>query len=84
MTGVAMLVGTLWVYILARRRSLVAWRTVVQAAGVWVVLVTAITALWLSYPPYHLPVLLLLGGICALVVSPLAAAPLTLAWNRTR
>ncbi len=82
--GVACVLGTAWVYLAAHRQALVGGLTLIAAASVWAGLSIVAAALWTQHPaaPFSLAVLLI--GLGALVVAPLAAAPLTLFWNRVR
>jgi hypothetical protein len=82
--GAALVLGTAWAFAAARRRLLVEWPTVYGAAGTWVV-GTAVVVRQLAVHglgPWQAHVLL--AGLLALAVAPLAAAPLALAWNRHR
>jgi hypothetical protein len=82
--GVAFLIGTLWAFAAARRRSLIGWTTSYVAASLWTVCTALVVLAWVYNPPAPLSVALLLIGAAALSVAPLAAAPLALAWNRHR
>ena len=83
--GVAFVLGTIWVFVEATRRSLVRRATCYGAAIAWVVGVTAM-ALYLRGITGEVPLnqYLLPAGILALAVAPLAGAPLALAFNRNR
>ena len=82
--GVALVLGTIWVFVAARRRSLIALPTVSVAGSAWILLSGLIVLDWTLHParPWLLSVLAV--GLAALVVAPLAAAPLALSWNRNR
>jgi hypothetical protein len=67
----------------AYRRSLIGPRAALRAASVWGV-ASAIVALGLSAGDNALTRSLCVAGVLALAVSPLATAPLALAWNRNR
>jgi hypothetical protein len=74
--------GTLAAFAAARRRKLVSTRAVLIALGLCV-----LPFVCLFVTPERVPSLeiaLLLAGCCAVPLSPLALAPLALAWNRHR
>jgi hypothetical protein len=82
--GSAIILGTAWLYVAARRKSLIQPSTMYLAAISWVgASVLAIYTLLHgpSTPPAACVPLL---GVLALAVLPLAAAPLALSWNRHR
>ncbi|HEY4234885.1 MAG TPA: hypothetical protein VGM76_15745 [Lacipirellulaceae bacterium] len=83
--GAVSLLATAWLFAWARRRSLIEWATVCAAASAWAL---ASTLVMRQLPPAQLmslPLLLLVvTGLCALVIAPLAAAPLAISWNRNR
>jgi len=87
--GIALMLGTVWAFSAARRRSLIGRPTLVVASVVWIVLCTLvalqrISSLGTSNPAERLPIYIAALGILALAISPLATAPLALAWNRHR
>lgn len=82
--GVLLLVGTAWSFVAARRRSLIGAPTVGAAATVWTVLSGLIVLDWALHPARPWLAGVLAVSFAALVVAPLAAAPLALAWNRNR
>jgi hypothetical protein len=76
--------GTAAAFVIAYRRSLIGTRTVLAAASVWA-LVSLIVAVGLrSGPGGAVAISFYAAGTLALAVSPLATAPLALAWNRNR
>ena len=86
LAALAMLIvaGTGTAFAAARRRSLIGTPTAVTAASLWA-LASAIVALgWISTGGDRLVISLCAAGVLALAVSPLATAPLALAWNRNR
>jgi hypothetical protein len=87
-TGVIFVLGTAWAFVVARRRSLIGSPTVWAAASVWTALCSLLVLFWSQHRNEHvnspLPVLVLVTGLLAMAVFPLAAAPLALAWNRNR
>jgi hypothetical protein len=82
--GVALSLGTAWVFIAARRCALIGPSTVAAAASAWVAMTTILVFGWVLRPTEPLPALVFMIGALTLSVAPLAAAPLALAWNRTR
>lgn len=82
--GTAFTVGTAWAFIAARRRVLIRSQTVPIAAIAWLT-ATALAAFELAWRHgQSLPMIVLLAGLAALVVAPIALTPLALAWNRHR
>lgn len=79
-----LLVGTVWVFVAARRSSLIGMPTVYAAASAWTVLSGSIVLDCIQQPARSWPLGALAISFAALVVVPLAAAPLALAWNRNR
>jgi hypothetical protein len=87
LVGVIFLLGTIWAFAAARRRLVIGSPTVWAAIGAWVVLCLLLVLFWSQHRneyPTSLPFLIHVTGLLALVVFPLAAAPLALAWNRNR
>jgi uncharacterized membrane protein YdcZ (DUF606 family) len=79
-----LLFGTVWTFVAARRRSLIGRPTVGFAASAWTLLSGLIVLDWALHPARPWLAGLLAVSAAALVVAPLAAAPLALAWNRNR
>jgi hypothetical protein len=82
--GIVLVVGTVAAFFAAHRRSLIGAPTLLIAASVWGLLCALVAIERLSHPGERLSVYLCAAGILALAVSPLATAPLALAWNRNR
>ena len=82
--GAVLVFGTVWIFIAALRRSLIALATVAAAGSVWMLLSGLIVFDWVLHPDRSWLACVLVVGLAALVVAPLAAAPLALAWNRNR
>ncbi len=82
--GAALLLGTVWAFVTARRRSLIGSPTVGFAASAWTLLSGLIVLDWVLHPARPWLAGVLAVSLAALVVAPLAAAPLALAWNRNR
>jgi hypothetical protein len=85
--GSAFALGTIWAFVAARRRSFIALPTVWAAMCGWAALCVSLVLILSQHrvePPFPLPFFALVLGLCALVVFPVAAAPLALAWNRNR
>ncbi len=82
--GVAIALGTVWAFVVARRRGLIGSPTVASAFSVWAVLSGLIVLDGVMHPAR--PLMLGVMEICfaALVVAPLAIAPLALTWSRNR
>jgi hypothetical protein len=79
--GTALVAATSGALLTARRRNLIDSPTVSAIVSVWVAL--TVLALLMSMPaPLH--ILILLAGLMALVIAPLAVVPQSLVWNRTR
>lgn len=81
--GASIALGTVWAFVAARRRALVGSLSVAAGAGVWMVLCGLIVFDWVLHARPWLPSMLA-ACTAALVVAPLAAAPLALTWNRNR
>ena len=86
--GVIFILGTVWAFVAARRRSLIGSPTVWAAMVLWGALCALAMLFWSQHRNEHWispsPVFVYLIGLLALVVFPLAAAPLALVWNRNR
>ncbi len=82
--GVVIVLGTVWAFVSARRRSLIGSPTVASAFSVWAVLGGLIVLDWVRHPARPLTLGVMVVCLAALVVVPLAAAPLALTWNRNR
>ncbi len=82
--GVGFVLGTAWIYVVARRKQLVGMPTVMASLGIWATLSTIIVIEMSRHPVGVFPGLIVLVGLAAMTVFPLAAAPLAISWNRTR
>lgn len=82
--GVAAGVGTAWLFRLARQRELIAAPSAWISLVVWGVLTTGAIIAKTVDARMPVAVCVLLAGAIALIVAPIAATPLALAWNRTR
>jgi hypothetical protein len=82
--GLACLLGTIAAFVAARRRALVEASTAWAALAVWAALVIVAVLVLPSALPAPSTAYIMLAGVLALAVIPLAAAPLALAWNRHR
>jgi hypothetical protein len=82
--GLALMLATAWAFVAARRGSLVGLPTVYVAFSVWAALDMLVVLERVLRPTVPVAVLVFVVGLLALVVSPLAAAPLAIAWNRNR
>jgi hypothetical protein len=81
--AILLVAGTAAAFVTAHRRSFIGMPTVLTAASMWA-LVSAIAAGLFSTPGDAVVISLWAAGVLALAVSPLATAPLALAWNRNR
>jgi hypothetical protein len=82
--GVALALATAWLFIAARRRSLIRTETILVGLVGWIALGALAAPHWALHMEESLTGYVFMVGLLALVVAPLAAAPLALAWNRTR
>ncbi|UCG49864.1 MAG: hypothetical protein JSU94_08780, partial [Phycisphaerales bacterium] len=82
--GIGCLLGTAWAFVTARRRFLIASRTLAVGLGLWIMLCISIGWAWLPRDDPKPAFIVLAMGLLALAVAPLATAPLALAWNRHR
>ena len=82
--GTGFLLGTAWAFFAARRRYLIASRTLCLGLGLWLILCISVGLMWLSRAEPGLSTIVLVMGLLSLSVAPLATAPLALAWNRHR
>lgn len=83
-TGLAFTAITIAAFVAARKRDLIEGPVAVAAIAIWIVL---LGASMMSLPAdFDLPrsSQMLLYGSLALVVAPVALAPLAITWNRTR
>jgi hypothetical protein len=81
--AVVFVAGTAWAFVEARRREMIQRPTVAAAAGLWM-LATALAVIDLVLHQRSIPNQILLAGLAALTVAPVALTPLALAWNRHR
>jgi drug/metabolite transporter (DMT)-like permease len=82
--GTACVLGTTAAFAAARRKALVGAATAGLAAALWIALCTLVVLEWHRHPERPLSSYVLVVGLLALAVAPLAAAPLAVAWNRHR
>ncbi|MEI8017818.1 MAG: hypothetical protein WCH39_06420 [Schlesneria sp.] len=89
-TGVALIIsavllsGTAWLFITALRRQLIQLPSAAACAFIWIVLSSLCVLIGSQYPGGELLNYFTLVALVALVVAPIAAAPLAVSWNRTR
>ena len=89
-TGVAFIISvvllsvTALLFITALRRQLIRLPSAVACAFVWIVLSTLCVLIGMHYPGGELVNYFTLVALVAMVVAPIAAAPLAVSWNRTR
>ena len=80
--GIALTVVTACAFAAARRRGFIGHRAIGSSVGMWLVSSTAV--MFALQPLAPLSVIVLMCGILALALAPVAAAPLALSWNRHR
>ena len=89
-TGVALIICivllsvTAWLFITALRRQLIRLPSAVACAIVWIALSSLCVLIGMQYPGGELVNYFAVVALVALVVAPIAAAPLAVSWNRTR
>ena len=83
-SGIAFVLGTVWAYARALRRSLIGGPVVCIAVSVWIALSAVVMLEWVRHPVEQFPVYLFAIGLMAAAVAPFATAPLALTWNRNR
>lgn len=82
--AILLVIGTAVAFITARRRSLIGTPTVLTAAIAWTLASAAVALGLVSARADALVASLYVAGVAAIAISPLATAPLALAWNRNR
>ena len=82
--GLACVGGTFWLFAVARRRLLIGSATALFAVTAWLLLGMLVVVDRWVHPARPLSEHLLVAGVLALAVAPLAGAPLALAGNRHR
>jgi hypothetical protein len=82
--GIVLMLGTVAAFVAAGKRSLIGAPTILVAASIWGLLCALVAVYGISHPEGGLLVYFVAAGVLALAVSPLATAPLALAWNRNR
>ena len=82
--GISFMLGTVWAYAKALRRSLIGGPIVWAAVSIWIALSAAVLFEWVRHSVEPFSVYLFVVGLMAAAVAPLATAPLALTWNRNR
>jgi hypothetical protein len=90
--GVALIVLTVWLFVVARRRVLISSSVVLASLVAWIALCLLAAMLGPRDPAGQLRMFaafpwqgwLVIAGVLGLVVFPFAAMPLAIAWNRNR
>jgi hypothetical protein len=82
--GIGCVLGTAWAFFTARRQDFIASRTLCLGLGLWLMLCICMGFMWLRRSQPELSSIVLVMGLLAMPVAPLATAPLALAWNRHR
>ncbi len=80
----AILSVTAWMFIEALKQNLIGWSSAVACALVWIAISSLCVLIGMQYPNGKFVSYLIVVGMAALVVAPIAAAPLAVSWNRTR
>ena len=82
-TGIAAGAISIYLVVAARKNSLISPQFMILGASLWMALsAVIITESLRSHIPLSAVVLLI--GVASLAISPLAAAPLAVTWNRHR
>ncbi|MEA3227244.1 MAG: hypothetical protein U9Q07_14945, partial [Planctomycetota bacterium] len=82
--GTCCLLGTALAFFAASRRYLIATKTLCLGLVLWLMLCFSVGWPWLPRDDPGPSTIVLVMGLLALPVAPLATAPLALAWNRHR
>jgi hypothetical protein len=83
--GLALVLGTAWLYAKALRRRMIHTATLIVAACFWTAGCAIIVKQWPTDAGHPLtPAYVLAAGALAIAVAPFAAAPLAIGWNRHR
>jgi hypothetical protein len=80
--GIAVMLVSTYAFVSARQRRFIGQKTIAISVGTWLLLCAIVAvAMW---PWTPISAIVLMCGMLALSVAPVAAAPLALAWNRHR
>ena len=82
--GAGFTVGTIAIFAVALRRRLISPPVLWATIGCWLLMLAIVISATSGSEQLTLAAAFMLYGSLALAVAPLAAAPLALAWNRTR
>ncbi len=82
--GLVFVLTTNVALVAANRRQLISRRMLSAAVATWIVLCSLGALLWPPLAVERFALYVLIAGLLALSVAPLATAPLAIAWNRTR
>ena len=83
-SGLAIVVGTVWAFVIARRRSLIRKSTVWLAVSIWTGFISMLVVEVIRQPQRPMLVAIFVTGLATLTITPLATAPLAIAWSRNR
>ncbi len=83
LSGCALLFAA-WVFPQALRRGLITQKTVLMCAAGWLATAALLLAVLAAYGQLNGPTACILGGLAVLVVTPFAATPLAISFNRHR
>jgi hypothetical protein len=82
--GSISMAATTWVFVAALRRGQIGLARGVRLLAGWLLACAAGACIYILVGPLYVSDLVLMAGLMALALAPLAAAPLALAWNRHR
>lgn len=82
--GIVMVLGSAIIFVAAMRRRVIRGATAGVAGAIWVILSAIVVFEWSRVGVDPASAYIFTVGLGALTVVPMAAAPLALAWNRTR
>jgi hypothetical protein len=75
---------TAWIFVIALRRGHVSASCGARTLAAWLAACAVGSCIYILVGPLNLSDLVLMAGLLALPLAPIAAAPLALAWNRHR
>jgi hypothetical protein len=82
--GMVFVLTTIVALVTAHRRQLISRRMLSAAVGAWIALCSLGALFWPPFAVERFALDILIAGLLALSVAPVATAPLAVAWNRTR
>jgi hypothetical protein len=82
--GMLFMVATIIALVAAHRRQLISRRMLSAVVATWIALCSLSVLFWSPFTVERFALGVLIAGLLALSVAPVATAPMALAWNRTR